>query len=67
LKDVVGKFEIGYEFDALLVSCPCNDDDGPWDLYPEDGPEILFEKWINQGDERNIKRVWVQGKDVTVN
>jgi hypothetical protein len=31
----------------------------------DDDPETLFEKWVNLGDERNIKAVWVQGKDVT--
>jgi hypothetical protein len=48
------------------VECNFHDQNGPWDFYPDDDIETLFEKWVNLGDERNIKRVWVQGKDVTV-
>ena len=66
LEDVLGKLEVGYEFDALQVECPYDDDDGPFDFYTQDETHVLFEKWINQGDDRNIKRVWVQGKDVTI-
>lgn len=42
------------------------DHEGPWDYFVDDPVEVLFEKWVNLGDERNVKRVWVQGKDVTV-
>ena len=63
---MIGKFEIGYEFDAIQVECNIGDIEGPWDYFDEDSTEVLFEKWVNLGDERNIKRVWVQGKDVTV-
>lgn len=62
---MIGKFEIGYEFDAIHVDCNLGDS-GPWDYFIDDDIETLFEKWVNLGDERNIKRVWVQGKDVTV-
>jgi len=63
---VIGKFEVGYEFDALQVNCFLHDFEGPSDFFPEDSPEILFEKWVNIGDDRNIERVWVQGKEVVV-
>jgi guanine deaminase len=56
LGEVIGKFEIGFEFD----------EHGPWDFFSDDDVATLFEKWVNLGDERNIKRAWVQGKDVTV-
>jgi guanine deaminase len=65
LGEVIGKFEIGFEFDAIKVECNLGDHEGPWDFFPEDSPETLFEKWVNLGDDRNIKNVWVQGKDVT--
>lgn len=66
LGEFLGKFEVGYEFDGLLVETRLPDDEGGFDYFMEDPPEILFEKWINMGDERNIKRVWVQGKEVTI-
>jgi guanine deaminase len=64
LGDVVGKFEVGFEFDAIQVECRMKDHEGSWDFFGEDEVEVLFEKWVNLGDERNIKRVWVQGKVV---
>ena len=66
LGEVVGKFEVGFEFDALQIETNFGDHNNGWDFFPEDDVETLFEKWINLGDERNIKRVWVQGKEVTV-
>jgi guanine deaminase len=66
LGEVIGKFEVGFEFDAIQIECKFADHNGPWDFFADDDIETLFEKWVNLGDERNIKRVWVQGKDVTV-
>ena len=63
---MIGKFEVGFEFDALQVECNLADNLGPYDYFPDDDMETLFEKWVNLGDERNIIRVWMQGKDVTV-
>jgi len=65
LEDVIGKFEVGYEFDAIQVECNLGDA-GPWDYFRHDEVEVLFEKWVNLGTDQNIKKVWVQGKDVTV-
>jgi guanine deaminase len=62
--NVFGKFEVGFEFDGIQVECNL-DEKGPWDYFDDD-IETLFEKWINLGDDRNIKRVWVQGKEVTI-
>jgi guanine deaminase len=66
LGDVIGKFDVGFEFDALQIECNLRHSSGPWDFFPDDDSETLFEKWVNLGDERNIIRVWMQGKDVTV-
>jgi guanine deaminase len=66
LGEVIGKFEVGFEFDAIQVQTDFVDHEGPWDYFVDDPVEVLFEKWVNLGDERNVKRVWVQGKDVTV-
>jgi guanine deaminase len=66
LGEVIGKFEVGYEFDAIQVETNFGDYEGPFDFFREDKAETLFEKWVNLGDDRNIRRVWVQGKEVTV-
>ncbi|CAF1183883.1 unnamed protein product [Adineta ricciae] len=58
----IGSFEIGKEFDALLVDC--NKDDQAFDYWSEDESDIIFEKWVNAGDDRNIVGVWVQGRKV---
>ena len=62
----MGKFEVGFEFDAIQVETNLGDHGGGWDFFSDDDVETLFEKWVNLGDERNIKRVWVQGKEVTL-
>jgi len=66
LGEVLGKFEVGYEFDGLMVESRLDDEEEGFDYFKEDSAEIFFEKWVNMGDERNIKRVWVQGKEVTI-
>ncbi|UJR17185.1 hypothetical protein I4U23_004080 [Adineta vaga] len=55
----IGSFEVGKEFDALLIDC--NKDNQAFDYWKEDGMDIIFEKWINAGDDRNINGVWIQG------
>ena len=65
LGEFVGKLDVGFEFDALEIDCNLGEK-GPWDYFGDDEFETLFEKWVNLGDDRNIKRVWVQGKDVTI-
>ena len=66
LGEVIGQFEVGFEFDAIQIECNLGDHSGPWDFFVDDDAETLFEKWVNLGDDRNVRRVWVQGKDVTV-
>lgn len=65
LGEVVGKLDVGFEFDALEIECNLGEK-GHWDYFGDDDFDTLFEKWVNLGDDRNIKRVWVQGKDVTI-
>lgn len=55
----VGSFEVGKEFDALLVDVNVNG--GPFDIFDGDTIEDQFEKFINLGDDRNIVEVYVQG------
>ena len=41
LQDKIGSFEVGKEFDALLVDCTGGE---TFDLFPDDGPRNAFEK-----------------------
>eukprot|EP00955_Chlamydomonas_euryale_P106989 365738-Chlamydomonas_euryale.AAC.28 len=55
VQDKVGSFEVGKEFDALLVDV--NVPGGPFDIFDGDSMEDQFEKFINLGDDRNIVEV----------
>ncbi|CAF1094754.1 unnamed protein product [Rotaria sordida] len=55
----IGSFEVGKQFDALLIDC--NKENQAFDYWKEDEMDIIFEKWVNAGDDRNITGVWVQG------
>jgi guanine deaminase len=58
----IGSFEVGKQFDALLIDC--NKENQAFDYWKEDEMDIIFEKWVNAGDDRNITGVWVQGVKV---
>ena len=59
----VGKFERGYEFDAIVVDTGAPDSNLIiWEDL-DDGDDIL-QKIIYNADRGNIKRVWVQGEAV---
>ncbi|NWR00048.1 GUAD deaminase, partial [Paradoxornis webbianus] len=78
LDDVIGNFEVGKEFDALLINTKASD--SPFDLFSADDFEVirnrLMFKKINgndvrkvhdtdrKGDDRNISEVYVAGKQV---
>lgn len=62
LDNVVGHFRRGMQFDALLVDCGLEE---VFDVPLQDGrrdPLVLLESFINNGDDRNILVVWVQGR-----
>ena len=63
LGDVVGSFEAGKEFDALLVDVDAPG--SPVDAFPEDDARARLAKWMFNGDDRNIVRVYVRGKLVS--
>ena len=52
----VGRLEVGYAFDACLVDLAG---------FRADEPLTRFEKYVHLGDDRHIRQVWVQGRDVT--
>ncbi|NWI15230.1 GUAD deaminase, partial [Crypturellus soui] len=76
LEDVIGNFEVGKEFDALLINTKASD--SPFDLFSSDAFEVMktglmiqqiiyvqisFDSIIS-GDDRNISEVYVSGKQV---
>lgn len=58
----VGNFTPGKQFDALIVDPIC--EHGPLDVFHDEDLEESFEKFIFLGDDRNIERVFVSGKEV---
>ncbi|NWW08062.1 GUAD deaminase, partial [Oreocharis arfaki] len=72
LDDVIGNFEVGKEFDALLINTKASD--SPFDLFSADDFEVirtgLMIKKVNKNaveqvcDDRNISEVYVAGKQV---
>lgn len=58
LQATIGSFEMGKEFDALMV-----DPTGGacFDTFTGDTLVDVFQKFINLGDDRNIRAVWVRG------
>lgn len=70
LEDRVGGFEEGMEWDAQLIRLGGVDMDG---IAEEDGNVNIFgwetweekiAKWLFNGDDRNVKQVWVRGRMV---
>ncbi|XP_017662813.1 PREDICTED: guanine deaminase isoform X3 [Lepidothrix coronata] len=62
LDDVIGNFEVGKEFDALLINTKASD--SPFDLFAADNFEDILQKFLYLGDDRNISEVYVAGKQV---
>ncbi|EFJ44340.1 hypothetical protein VOLCADRAFT_65103 [Volvox carteri f. nagariensis] len=60
MSDRVGTFEVGKEFDALLVDTNLGGTSGPFDVFPGEDDDQRFEKFINLGDDRNLIEVYVQ-------
>ena len=58
LEHTIGTLVPGKSFDALLV-CPSTTG---FHVSAADNLMDIFEKWINLGDDRNIRRVWVAGR-----
>lgn len=63
LEDKVGNFAVGKDFDACLISTLV-DDQIMTLVEPEDSLRVVFDKFIMTGDDRNIRRVFVRGRQV---
>ena len=57
----MGSLDVGKDFDALIVSLECNE---VFDVSVSDTLEDKFQKFVNLGDDRNIKSVFVKGRKV---
>ncbi|XP_043967087.1 guanine deaminase [Gambusia affinis] len=62
LDERTGNFKVGKDFDALRVNVAAPG--GPIDVIQNEKPQILLEKFLNLGDDRNIVEVFVAGKKV---
>lgn len=60
LADKIGSFEVGKEFDCLLVDV----DVGNIHQFDHDDHLTMFEKFIYLGDDRNFVEVYVAGNKV---
>ena len=58
MQDTVGSFQVGKEFDALMVDTELQE---PFDVFPTDRLLDRFEKFVNLGDDRNVRASWIQG------
>ncbi|KAF9996711.1 hypothetical protein BGZ79_009563 [Entomortierella chlamydospora] len=62
LSDKVGNFEVGKEFDAILVNTTAPR--SPLDIFAHDTVQTKFEKYLFVGDDRNNEKIYVQGLEV---
>jgi guanine deaminase len=62
LQEKVGCFAVGKEFDALLVEVGVAG--SAFDVFEnkQGRPLLLLEAFLNNGDDRNIAEVYVQGR-----
>ncbi len=64
LHDKVGNFEVGKEFDAIVVGTRGPEQGIMTMVEDDDALKTVFEKFIMTGDDRNILEVYVQGRSV---
>ncbi|OIW25731.1 Metallo-dependent hydrolase [Coniochaeta ligniaria NRRL 30616] len=62
--DKIGTFAVGKEFDALKINTLEETGSASTILEDEDTMEVIFEKFLMAGDDRNIVEVYVQGRSV---
>uniref|UniRef100_I3MLJ9 Guanine deaminase n=1 Tax=Ictidomys tridecemlineatus TaxID=43179 RepID=I3MLJ9_ICTTR len=66
LESEIGNFEVGKEFDALLINPKASDSpiDTFYGDFAGDISEAVIQKFLYLGDDRNIEEVYVGGKQV---
>ncbi|KAK8731840.1 hypothetical protein OTU49_007293 [Cherax quadricarinatus] len=65
MEDRIGNFEIGKEFDSLLIDFEVPR--SPLDIFDKDTLEDKIHKFLYNGDDRNIVQVYVAGRCVINN
>ncbi|XP_069675243.1 guanine deaminase-like [Periplaneta americana] len=61
LDDKIGNFKVNKDFDALIVNMM---NPGPIDILQPYKTEALVQKFLYNGDDRNISKVFVAGRQV---
>ena len=66
MEDQIGSFEIGKKFDALVIDVKgiVSVDDSLFD-GSEQSNDAMVKKWVFLGDDRNIRKVYVDGQLVS--
>ncbi|XP_075135205.1 guanine deaminase isoform X1 [Leptodactylus fuscus] len=59
---ITGSFEVGKEFDALLINPEAKD--SPFEVFSHLSKAELLQRFLYLGDDRNIKAVYVAGRCV---
>ncbi|KAM5193068.1 guanine deaminase [Mantella aurantiaca] len=59
---ITGNFEVGKEFDALLIDPEAVD--SPFEVFSAIPKEEMIQRFLYLGDDRNIKAVYVAGRRV---
>jgi len=62
LDNKIGNFAVGKAFDALLIDPESTG--SPIDIFENDQFEDMFQKFIYLGDDRNMEKVFINGKNV---
>ena len=62
LGDKVGNFEVGKDFDALIINLAQTD--GNLELWLNESIENRLSKWVHLGDDRTVSKVYVHGVEV---
>ena len=67
-----GSLEVGKAFDCLIIDCGkftldsdrANSAQLPYEVFPDDTNLDRLEKFVQIGDDRNIRQVYVNGKQI---
>lgn len=62
---IVGVFEVGMKWDAVLVDLTWDDEQDEEEEEEKESYEVKFERWVcSHGGEHGVMKVWVDGKMV---
>lgn len=64
LEDKIGNFTVGKDFDALLIDSNSSKPGIMTMVEDQDATRTIFDKFVMTGDDRNIQKVFVCGRQV---